>query len=160
MKSLNFDTLYKIMCSHPSHWCRAAELLHSHQVFLINKFIYYLFIYLFIYFILELTEAPCVHFDFYSSLPLVKIAMIKISFCFMLLYLYLSDFKLFIGISFPSFEIPDEPSCYVRECRFNYDLLLELSRGSASHILLFIVCTVIHNCSSLGSFSLQHLGSI
>ena len=30
-------------------------------------------------------------------------------------------------------------------------LLLGLSRGSVSHILLFIVCIVIHNCSSLGS---------
>ena len=30
-------------------------------------------------------------------------------------------------------------------------LILDFSRGLASHILLFIVCTVIHNCSSPGS---------
>ena len=42
-------------------------------------------------------------------------------------------------------------TCYVRQCCFVCALLLELSRGLVSHILLFIVCTVIHNCSSLGS---------
>ena len=48
--------------------------------------------------------------------------------------------------------------CYVKQCHLICDLLLELSRASASHILLFIVCTAIHKCSSLGSFSSQHLG--
>ena len=41
-------------------------------------------------------------------------------------------------------------SCYVRQCTLCYALTLELCRGSASHIL-FIACTVIHNCSSSGS---------
>ena len=50
--------------------------------------------------------------------------------------------------------------CYVRQCSLGCAILLELSRGLASCILLFIVCTIMHNCSSLGSFSLQHLGSI
>ena len=49
--------------------------------------------------------------------------------------------------------------CYVRQCSLSYTLLLELSRGLASHILS-IVCTAIHNCSSLSSFSSQHLGSM
>ena len=49
---------------------------------------------------------------------------------------------------------------FVRQWLLSCDLLLELSRGSASCVLLFIVCTAIHNCSSLGSFSLPHLGSI
>ena len=48
-------------------------------------------------------------------------------------------------------------NCYVGRCCLSCALLLDLSRGSASCILLFIVCTVIHNCLSLGSFSSQHL---
>ena len=52
--------------------------------------------------------------------------------------------------------------CYVRQCCLIGALLLDLSRGLASHILLlfFIVCTAIHNCSFLSSFSSQHLGGI
>ena len=58
--------------------------------------------------------------------------------------------NLLIGISHLIFEIPDEPPCYVRQCHFICALLLELSRGLASCIVSFIVCTVIHNCSSSG----------
>ena len=50
--------------------------------------------------------------------------------------------------------------CYVRQCSLSCAILLELSGGSASCILLFIMCTVIHNCSSSGSFSTQYLDSI
>ena len=39
-------------------------------------------------------------------------------------------------------------------------ILLEWPRGSVSHILLFIVCTVIHNCSSLGPLVIAYLGGI
>ena len=59
--------------------------------------------------------------------------------------------KLLSGISYFNFGIPDEPSCYVRQCQFICALLLELSRGLASCILLFIVYTAMHNCSSSGS---------
>ena len=41
--------------------------------------------------------------------------------------------------------------CYVRQCHFICALLLELSKGLASCMILFIVCTVIRNCLSLGS---------
>ena len=48
--------------------------------------------------------------------------------------------------------------CYVRQCGFICALLLDLSRGSASGILLFIMCTTIHNCLSSGSLVFAHLG--
>ena len=51
-------------------------------------------------------------------------------------------------------------SCYVRQCLLSCDLFIKLSRESMSCILFIVVCTAIHNCSSLGSISSQHLGSI
>ena len=41
--------------------------------------------------------------------------------------------------------------CYVRQYHLTCALLLKFSRGFVSCILLFIGCTVIHNCSSSGS---------
>ena len=38
-----------------------------------------------------------------------------------------------------NFEIPDEPPCYVRQCWLICTTLLELSRGTASNILLLIL---------------------
>ena len=51
-------------------------------------------------------------------------------------------------------------SCHVRECWSICTILFELSRGLVSCIILFIECTVIHNCSSLGSLVFAHLGDI
>ena len=52
-----------------------------------------------------------------------------------------------------------ENCCYVRRYSLSYVLLPKLSRGPASHILSS-VCTAVHNCSSLGSFSSQQLGGM
>ena len=83
-------------------------------------------------------------------------------FCFSFLFIESSNslHQLIIGISSLTFEIPDKIPCNLRQCFLDCALLLELSRGSASCILLFIMSTVIHNCLSLGSFSSQHLGGI
>ena len=50
--------------------------------------------------------------------------------------------------------------CYVRQCWSICTILLGLSRGLASHTLLFIGRTAIHNCLSLGSLVFAHLGSM
>ena len=57
-------------------------------------------------------------------------------------------------------ETGDNLHCYVRQSWSICAMLPELSRGLASHIFLFIGCTAIHNCSSLGSLVFTHLGSM
>ena len=49
---------------------------------------------------------------------------------------------------------------YVRQCLLSCAILPEFSRRLALCALLFIMCSAIHHCLSLGSFSLQYLGSI
>ena len=69
------------------------------------------------------------------------------------------SFELVIEISCLSFDIPDEPPFYVRQCSLYYISILELS-GGLTLCILFIVCSAIHNCLPLGSFPSQHLGSM
>ena len=81
---------------------RVGTLAHGLLYHTCNQFMLYatLMCYAILFIYSLLIESPLVHFSFYFSLLSVTIAMIKISFYFMLFFLYLSDFKLFIGISF------------------------------------------------------------
>ena len=87
---------------------------------------------------------------------------------YVLLFLSLSLIKLWLLLKFIKcrdlfyliFGILDEPPCFVRQCQSIFAILLELFRGLVSHVLLFIGCTVIHNCSSSGSLVFAHLGGM
>ena len=71
------------------------------------------------------------------------------------------DIKKCIGISSVSFEIPDEPPCYVRQKVSVLLLILFMCLGIlASHICVLCMYTALHNCLSLGFAGLCNQCSI
>ena len=108
---------------------------------------------------------------FLLQFSLIKMLSLLYALLFLSLFLYSNlTFLILLGISSFSFEINllewipcliflilNELPCYVKQCWFICALLPELSTGLVSHILLFIVCTAIHHCSSLGSLVFKTL---
>ena len=62
---------------------------------------------------------------------------------------------IFLGTSSLSLEILDDPPCYIRQCSLSL-----IYHSIVWGLMSCTVCTTIHNCLSLGSFSLQILGGI